>query len=353
MTPAHSARAPTHTTDAVVVGAGPVGLWQVFQLGLQGLRCHVIDTLASPGGQCVQLYGDKPIYDIPGLPVCTGAELGQRLLQQAQVFKPQFHWGQRVAGLRAQADGYQLETDTGVCLQARTVFLAAGAGAFVARALKLPGIDALIGRDIFHHPCPVPADAGSSGPILVLGSDAQAIEFALQCPQPVTLSHRRAVFDAPASLLAAMDAAQAAGRLRLCIGLPSAVHTEHGRLQAVDIGQADGSVQRVPTQRLHAFLGVSPKLGPLAEWGLGLSHKLVSVQPATQATNLPGVFAVGDICTYPGKIKLIVCGFHEATMAAFAAAQYLYPNEHRPLQYTTSSSHLHALMGLGSEHAKK
>ncbi|MGQ0710774.1 MAG: NAD(P)/FAD-dependent oxidoreductase [Rhodoferax sp.] len=343
--PTPPANAAADTTDAVVVGAGPVGLWQVFQLGLQGLRAHVIDTLPSPGGQCAQLYGDKPIYDIPGLPVCTGSELGQRLMQQAQAFSPQFHWGQRVATLSATDDGgYDIGTEHGLRLRTRLVFLACGVGAFVPRTLKLAGIEPLVGQDVFHHPCAAPPLA--QGPVLVLGADAQAIEFALQCPHPVTLSHRRAVFDAPAPLLERLETAQAAGHVRLCIGLPSALHTAQGRLQAVDIAQADGSMQRVEASQLHAFLGVSPKLGPLAQWGLGLNHKLVSADPITLATNLPGVYAVGDLCTYPGKKKLIVCGFHEATMAAFAAVQYLYPDEQRPLQYTTSSSHLHALLGV-------
>lgn len=340
--------APLTNADAVVIGAGPVGLWQVFQLGLQGLRVHLLDALPGPGGQCAQLYGDKTLYDIPGLPRCTGDELSARLWQQIQPFAPVAHWGQRVQTLQPAADkGYTLGMDSGLVLHTRTVFIAAGAGAFVPRTLKLPGAEALTNQQLFHHPLTQPAPQ-LQAPVLVLGADHLALTFALQCPVgPVTLSHRRAVFDAAPALRHALDQAVEQGRVRLCIGLPKALHSNaDGRLTAVDIASADGAVHTVEAVQVHAFLGVSPQLGALGNWGLEGGSKSIAVEPASCATALPGVYAVGDVCQYPGKKKLIVCGFHEATMAAFAAAQYLFPAEHRPLEYTSSSSRLHALLGV-------
>lgn len=355
--------APTHTpidTDAVVVGAGPVGLFQVFQLGLQNLQAHVVDTLPHVGGQCVELYADKPIYDIPGLPHCTGRELAERLAQQAAPFQPTYHLGQQVDGLEAQADGrWLLTTSAGVALRARVVCIAAGVGAFVPRRPTLAALAAFENTQV-HYGTP-PAAALPGRHVVVMGGEAHALATAVAlCEAPercasVTLLHRRDVFEADPSTLAAFNALVAAGRVRVLVGQPVGVDTTPAagsaaagtpHLVALQVATPDGGTQALPLDTLLPRLGLSPRLGPVAGWGLALERKLLVVDTATFATTAPGVYAVGDINTYPGKRKLIVCGFHEATLAAFAAAAHVRPGEREVMQYTTTSPRLHQLLGV-------
>lgn len=338
------------TTDALVIGAGPVGLFQVFQLGLLNIQAHVVDALPFPGGQCTQLYGDKPIYDIPAIPVCTAAELAQRLHTQAAVFQPQYHWADCVQHIQPQPDArLQVQTRNGLRFLARTVFITAGAGAFVARTLKLDGLAAFEGTQVFYQTAP---DAAPMGPVLVIGGDLDAVQRAVGLAQAgtagVTLSHRRDQFDAPAELLSALRALVAAGQLALCIGLPTELRTQNQQLSALGFASAQGGTQWVSTTRVEAYLGVSPTLSPLTQWGIDLDRKAVRIDTATGASSLPGVFAAGDVASYPGKKKLIVCGFHEACMAAYGAQAYLWPGENFPLQYTSSSTRLQGLLGVGS-----
>jgi thioredoxin reductase (NADPH) len=334
-------------SDALVIGAGPVGLFQVFQLGLLGIRAHVVDALPFPGGQCAQLYGDKPIYDIPAIPVCTGAELAQRLHAQAAVFAPQYHWSQQVQSLAPQPDGrLQVQTGQGNTFLTRTVFITAGAGAFVPRTLKLEGLAALEGRQVFYQQA---APGTADGPTLVIGGDADALQRAVALAangQPVTLSHRRDQFEAPEALLAHMRSLVQSAKLTLCIGLPAAIRTVDGALRCVAFATAQGNNVEVECGRIEAYLGVSPTLAALKDWGIDLDRKQVRIDTATSATSLPGVFAAGDVTSYAGKKKLIVCGFHEACMAAYGAQAYLWPDQTFPLQYTSSSTQLHALLGV-------
>lgn len=341
-------------TDALVIGAGPVGLFQVFQLGLLNIQAHVVDALPFPGGQCAQLYGDKPIYDIPAIPVCTGQELAQRLFAQAAVFAPQYHWSQQVQSLTPMADGrLQLKTATGTEFLARTVFITAGAGAFVPRTLKLDGLAAFEGTQVFYQTAP---DAAPTDSVLVIGGGADAVQRAVDLAQAgtagVTLSHRRDQFDAAPELLADMRALVTAGQLALCIGLPTALRTQDQTLAELGFASAEGATQWVRATRVEAYLGVSPTLSPLTQWGIDLDRKAVRIDTATGASSLPGVFAAGDVASYPGKKKLIVSGFHEACMAAYGAQAHLWPGQHFPLQYTSSSTHLQALLGVGSVPAR-
>ena len=336
------------STDALVIGAGPVGLFQVFQLGLQALHAHVVDALPHVGGQCVVLYADKPIYDIPGLPRCTGRELIERLQQQAAPFKPQFHLNQLVSTMNAQTDGrWLVETTSGQSFLSRTVFIAGGVGAFVPRKLALPALQVFEGQQVFHAVPDTPALQGQH--LVVVGSDDQALQAVLDSlahhPASVTLVHRRATLDASEPLQSAFAQVCASGPVRLQVGQVQGVQTHSGRMSGLQLATLEGELA-LPCDQLWVLLGLSPQLGPVAEWGLDMAKKQLHVNTETFATSAPGVFAVGDINHYPGKRKLILSGFHEATLAAFGAAAYLNPGQKIPLEYTTASPRLHKLLGL-------
>ena len=332
-------------TDALIIGAGPVGLFQAFQLGLLEISCHIVDALPRAGGQCVELYGDKPIYDIPGTPSTTGQGLVDSLLRQVEPFKPVFHFGDQVSTLARQADGrLLLGMSRGAGFLARTVFIAAGVGAFVPKRIALPGIEALEGTRLFYHPEALERFAGRT--VIVNGGDDAALRCALALAPPaaqVTLLHRRDAFQADEALVAALRERIAAGAIRLVIGQPSGFDTTQ---LLVDTPEAH--TVALPFDALIGCLGISPRLGPIADWGLELQRKQVPVDTEQFRTREPGVFAVGDINTYPGKKKLIVCGFHEATLAAWGAAAIVFPGKAMPLQYTTTSTRLHALLGVTS-----
>lgn len=341
-----------HKTDAVVIGAGPVGLFQVFQLGLQGLSCHVIDALPHPGGQCAELYGNKPIYDIPGTKVCTGQELADRLLDQIGPFAPEWHLGQQATVVEPQQDGsFRMETDHGTQLCARAVFIAAGVGAFLPRALKLPGLENLLPNQLHYR---LEDGQSLSGlHVVVHGGSEQAVATALACAKApaseraatITLQHRRDVFDAPDEILAELQVLRANGSVRVAIGVPTAALVVDGTLTGLDIASPSGDAVRVPCDALLVRLGLVARLGPIADWGLQLERKQLTVDPASFVSSVPGIYAAGDVITYPGKRKLILSGFHEATLAAFAAAEWL-SGERVPLEYTTSSRRLHQLLGV-------
>ena len=336
-------------TDALVIGAGPVGLFQVFELGLLGITAQVVDALPHVGGQCVELYADKPIYDVPGLPVCSGRELVERLQRQIRPFCPGLHLGQEVNALQRQDDGRHLvRTSAGQAFLAKTVFIAAGVGAFAPKRLRLEGAEALEGRHIHYHDGTLAA-AGQQ--VLVLGGDEAAVQAAVDLAETgqaarVTLLHRRDTFKAPAALLARLQALRDAGRLHVALGQPMALQLHGDALAGLDILDPDAQAHTLPASQLLVRLGLSPRLGAIADWGLALERKLVPVDTARFETSLPGVYAVGDINHYPGKRKLLVSGFHEATLAAFAAAERVFPGQPIHLQYTTTSPKLHERLGV-------
>jgi thioredoxin reductase (NADPH) len=343
--------APRFETDAVIVGAGPVGLFQAFQLGLQDIRCHVIDALPYIGGQCIELYPDKPIYDIPGIPLCTGRELVKQLQTQIQPFAPTFHLNQEVTEVEREADGrFSVRTSAGLACVCKTLFIAAGVGAFQARKLAVEGATELEGTHVHYRLGDADRFAGQD--VWVLGGEESAVASALQlihsphAPRSVTLMHRRDVFTAEPALLQAMRDAVSQGKLQLQIGQPLALLSNTGQLHTVQVATPEGPTLERPAQHVVACLGVSPKLGPIANWGLAMERKQLLVNTETFATDVPGIFAVGDINTYPGKKKLILCGFHEATLAAFGAAALVHPARKTLLQYTTTSTELHRLLGI-------
>jgi len=336
-------------TDAVIIGAGPVGLFQVFELGLLEIRAHVIDSLPAVGGQCVELYPDKPIYDIPAVPVCTGQELTDNLLKQIEPFEPTFHLGQEVTGVQRREDNrFNVETSTGTQFITKTIFIAAGVGSFQARTIKVDAIDKFENEQLFYR---VKDPARFDGKnIVICGGGDSALDWALNFvgkAESVVLVHRRDDFRAAPSSVAKMKALCDEYEMQLIIGQVTGFDEKDGQLTEVKVTGADGVTRRVPLDMLLVFFGLSPKLGPIAEWGLDIERKQLKVVDTEKfETNVPGIFAVGDINTYPGKKKLILSGFHEAALAAFGAAPYIFPDKKIHMQYTTTSPKLHKILGV-------
>ena len=342
--------APSKTLeiDALIIGAGPVGLFQAFELGLLGVSAHVVDALPQAGGQCIALYADKPIYDIPGIKVCSGRELVARLLDQVAPFKPTLHLNQTVDSIVAQADGrYRVGTSESQAFLARSIFIAGGVGAFQARKLHLPGLEAFEGTQVHYQAQALTDAAGKS--MVIIGGEQAALEAAAHAcegqARSVTLVHRRDVLHADADTLGRISSHRDSGRLRFVAGQAQSFKGKT-RLHTLCLLDADEQEIALKLDQLGVFLGVSPKLGPIAQWGLAMERKQLSVDTASFATSAPGIFAVGDINHYPGKKKLILCGFHEATLAAFGAMQYIRPGEAVALQYTTTSTKLHKALGV-------
>jgi thioredoxin reductase (NADPH) len=341
-------------TDAVIIGAGPVGLFQVFELGLLEIKAHVIDSLAYPGGQPAELYPDKPIYDIPAIPVCTGQELTDALLKQIEPFGATFHLGQTVTTVQKQDDGrFALETSRGTRFLTRTVFIAGGVGAFEPRTLKVEGLEKFDGSQLYYR-VRNPADFAGKNLVIVGGGDSAldwALNFVGEGPnkaESVILLHRRDGFKAAPANVARMRALCDAYEMQFIVGQITGFDAKDGKLSAVKVTGADAVTRVVPLDMLLVFFGLSPKLGPIAEWGLDIERKQLVVDTEKFSTSVPGIFAVGDINTYPGKKKLILSGFHECALAAFGAAPFIFPEKKIHLQYTTTSPKLHKVLGVES-----
>jgi thioredoxin reductase (NADPH) len=339
-------------TDAVIVGAGPVGLFQVFELGLLEIKAHVIDSLAYPGGQCIELYPDKPIYDIPAVPMCTGKELTDNLLKQIEPFDATFHLGQEVSIVDRRDDGrFDVRTSKGTAFVTKTIFVAGGVGSFQPRLLKVEGLDKYDGTQL-HYRVRSPGQFAGKNLVIVGGGDS-ALDWTLNFVQDgpnkaesVILVHRRDGFRAAPASVAKMRELCDAYEMQFVVGQVTGIEEAGGVLKAVKVTGADGVTRVVPLDMLLVFFGLSPKLGPIAEWGLSIERKQVTVDTEKFETSVPGIFAVGDINTYPGKKKLILSGFHEAALAAFGAAPYIFPDKRIHLQYTTTSPKLHKVLGV-------
>jgi thioredoxin reductase (NADPH) len=335
-------------TEVVIIGAGPCGLFQVFELGLLGISAHVVDSLAHPGGQCAELYPDKPIYDIPALPVCGAQELVDRLLQQIKPFKAQLHLGQEVCEFARRDDGrFHLRTSGGITFDAGAVVIAAGLGSFQPRRIGIEGAEVFEGGAIQYRIKNAAELAGKR--LVIFGGGDSALDWTLELlarAASLDLVHRRAEFRAAPASVAKMREHVAAGRMRCFEALPQALEVQDGVLRGVRVRASDGTVLALEAEQLLVFFGLHPKLGPIAEWGLALEKRALQVDPEKFQTSLPGVFAVGDINTYPGKKKLILSGFHEAALAAFAIQHHLYPQKKQFLQYTTTSPVMHQRLGV-------
>jgi thioredoxin reductase (NADPH) len=339
-------------TDAIIVGAGPVGLFQVFELGLLEIKAHIIDSLPYPGGQCIELYPDKPIYDIPAVPMCTGKELTDNLLKQIEPFGAQFHLGQEVSLVHKREDGrFDVETSKGTRFITKTVFIAGGVGSFQPRTLRIEGLDKFVDTQVFYR-VKNPSQFAGRNMVIVGGGDSAldwTLNFAQEGPnqaETVILVHRRDGFRAAPASVAKMRELCDSMAMQFVVGQVTGYEEREGRLVAVKVTGGDAVTRVVPCDMLLVFFGLSPKLGPIAEWGLALERKQIVVDTEKFETSVPGIFAVGDVNTYPGKKKLILSGFHEAALAAFGASPYIFPERRVLLQYTTTSPKLHKVLGV-------
>jgi thioredoxin reductase (NADPH) len=335
-------------TDALIIGAGPCGLFQVFELGLLGIKAELVDSLPIVGGQCAELYPDKPIYDIPAIPVCSGEELIASLMKQIEPFGAGLHLGQEVTEVKQQDDYFEITTSADNVFHAKTVFIAGGVGSFQPRKLRVDGIDALEGSAVHYRV----RDPGifSGKRLVVLGGGDSALDWALELWQSaarLTLIHRRDDYRAaPASVNALMELASA-GKVDVidCANVVG-FESDGTQLVSVDVGPKEGEPRTLEADHLLIFFGLSPKLGPIAGWGLDINRKAINVDTAKFETSIPGIFAIGDISAYPGKKKLILSGFHEAALAAFAAKALIEPGKKVHLQYTTTSPIMHKRLGV-------
>ena len=336
------------TTDAVIIGAGPCGLFAVFELGLLDIKCHVIDILDRPGGQCAELYPEKPIYDIPAIPIVTGAELTHRLMEQIKPFKAEFHFNHMVTGLKKLGDSeFEVETDGGTVFRSKVVVIAAGGGSFQPKKPPIPGIDGYEGTSVFYSVKKM--EVLRDKDILIVGGGDSALDWTINL-QPLakslTLLHRRDDFRAAPDSVKKMRELVAAGKMQFKLGQVTGLKGEAGLLSAATVKGSDGASFDIATNAMLPFFGLTMKLGPVADWGLQLHENLIPVDTEKFESSVPGIFAIGDINTYPGKLKLILSGFHEAALMAQKVFKYKNPGERLLFQYTTSSSSLQKKLGV-------
>jgi thioredoxin reductase (NADPH) len=334
-------------TDAVIIGAGPVGLFAVFELGLVDVKAHVIDILDRPGGQCAELYPEKPIYDIPGLTIVTGQELTDKLMDQIKPFGASFHFGQRVDSLERLDGGFRLTTDIGTVFECKVVVIAAGGGSFTPKRPPLPGIEQYEGTSVFYSVRKMDHFRGKD--VLIVGGGDSALDWTLNLApvaKSLTLLHRRGEFRAAPDSVRKMFDLVEKGDVTFKLGQVTELHGEGGQLTSVTVKAPDGTSFEQPVEVMLPFFGLTMKLGPVADWGLNLEENLIPVDTARFETSEKGIFAIGDINTYEGKLKLILSGFHEAALMAQQAHKYVHPDKKLIFQYTTSSSSLQKKLGV-------
>ena len=334
-------------TDVLIVGAGPVGLFAVFELGLFDMKCHLIDILDRAGGQCAELYPEKPIYDIPALPAVSAQELVDRLMQQIAPFKPEFTFNRMVSALEKLEDGsFRVTTDENEVFEAKVIVIAAGGGSFQPKRPPIPGIEPFEGKSVFYSVRRMEEFRGHD--LVIVGGGDSALDWTLNL-QPiaksVTLVHRRPEFRAAPDSVSKMYALQEMKQLDFQVGQVAAVKGSDGMLESATVKGPDGDVE-IACTRMLPFFGLTMKLGPIAEWGLNLHENLIPVDTEKFQTSVPGIFAVGDINWYPGKLKLILSGFHEVALMAQAAKRIVSPGERIVFQYTTSSTSLQKKLGV-------
>jgi thioredoxin reductase (NADPH) len=339
-------------TDVIIVGAGPIGLFAVFELGLLDLKAHLVDILDRPGGQCTELYPEKPIYDIPGLPIVTGQELTEKLLEQIKPFNAQYHFGEMASALEKLADGkWKLTTDAGTELVAPVVVIAAGGGSFVPKRPPVPNIEAYEnkGDGVGVHYAVRKMESFRGKNILIAGGGDSALDWTINLAplaKSLTLVHHRDGFRAAQHSVNQMRELESAGKVKFHVASVKQLHGDNGKLNAVTLSGADKKEWQMDVDAFLPFFGLTIKLGPIADFGLHLHENLIPVDTAKFESQTPGIFAIGDINTYPGKLKLILSGFHEAALMAQAAFHICKPTEKLRFQYTTSSSSLQKKLGV-------
>lgn len=337
-------------TECLIVGAGPCGLFQVFELGLQGIKADVVDALPDIGGQCTALYPDKPIYDIPAIPVCSAEELVRRLSEQIEPFEARFHFDQQVVAVQPiDAHTFRVETSKGTIIQAKAIVIAGGVGSFQAMPLRAEGTD-LLSTEYLHYRISDKSQFEGQR-LVVLGGGDSALDWALELydtASSMTLVHRSEKFRAAPASVQRMRQLVAENAMDFLVGNVTNVVSDDSILREVRITTPDREIVHLPTDHLLVFFGLSPKLGPIADWGLDLSKNQICTDTEKFETNIPGIYAVGDIATYPGKKKLILSGFHEAALVSFAIKKRLFPEEKAFLQYTTTSPLMHQRLGVSN-----
>jgi thioredoxin reductase (NADPH) len=333
-------------TDAIIIGAGPTGLFAVHQLGIIGLECEIIDNLDRAGGQCIELYPDKPIYDIPAIPECTGEELTNGLLKQIEPFKANFHLGQRVEEIKKENNLWTLKTNKGNIFSAPNIVIAGGVGSFEPRKLTVKEAEKFEGKQIFYSV--TNKKIFQNKKISIFGGGDSALDWALELSKTnqVTLIHRRSEFRGATHTLNEIKQKEKEGKI--LIKTPYNLKFIEGDkiMSGIEIEHEDGKIEKVKTDYILSFFGLVMKLGPIADWGLNIDKKTIPVNTETFETNKGGVFAIGDICTYPGKLKLILSGFHEAALTARACFKRARPNETYRFEFTTASKSIHDRLGL-------
>lgn len=336
-------------TDVVIVGAGPCGLFQVFELGLLGLKAEIVDSIRQPGGQCTELYPDKPIYDIPAIPICTGDELTEALLKQIEPFGCGMHLGEEVQVVRRNDDDtFFVETSAGTQFTSKAVVIAGGVGSFQPRPIRVPNVEDFEGRSLHYRVRDPKQFAGKK--LIILGGGDSALDWVLELvdtAERITLVHRRDEYRAMPDSVARMEKLVAEGRMDdIRSAKASALNGVDGQVSSIVIQPKEGEAQEIEADEVLVFFGLAPKLGPIAEWGLDINRKTINVDTEKFETSEPGIYAVGDINFYPGKKKLILCGFHEAALAAFAIKQRIEPDKKVHVQYTTTSPIMHERLGV-------
>jgi thioredoxin reductase (NADPH) len=340
-------------TDVIIIGAGPCGLFNVFELGLLDLKCHLVDILDRPGGQCAELYPEKPIYDIPAWPVISGQELTDRLMEQIAPFNPVFHFNQMASEIKKLNNGHwQLKTDADTVLEAPVIVISAGGGSFMPKKPPIPGLEEYEGKSVFYSVRQM--EAFRDAELVIAGGGDSALDWALNL-QPLvkslTLVHRRDDFRAAPDSVNKMRALVADGKMKLVIGNIKEVTGENGQVESLSVKTKDQGDIELSCSRFLAFYGLTMKLGPVAEFGLNLHENLIPVDTEKFQTSEPGIFAVGDINHYPGKLKLILSGFHEAALMSQEAFRIIHPDKKLRFQYTTSSSDLQNKLGVNEKDA--
>ena len=334
-------------TDVVIIGAGPCGIFQVFELGLLGIKAHIVDALEAPGGQCMELYPDKPIYDIPAIPECSAQELIDRLMEQIEPFEAGFHMDQQVNELNKLEDGtFHLSTTAGTQFQTKAVIIAGGVGSFQPMPLRAEGAEKFVDSQIFYRIRDANLHKGKN--LVVLGGGDSAFDWVLTLAEEsksLTMIHRTDKFRAAPATVEKMQALVEAGKMQFMIGnvtgIESSGEGEEAKLTTIQVTRPDKSTESLQLDQLLVFFGLSPRLGPIEKWNLDLEKNQIPTDTATFETNVGDIYAIGDIATYPGKKKLILSGFHEAALAAFAIKARLEPGKKVHVQYTTTSPIMH------------
>jgi thioredoxin reductase (NADPH) len=339
----------TIKTDVLIIGAGPCGLFAVFELGLLDMKAHVVDILDKIGGQCAELYPEKPIYDIPGIPMVTGQGLCNALLEQIKPFGPTFHLQQMVEKIEKIGDPlFRVTTDRGQVFEVKVVVIAAGGGSFQPKRPPIPGIEAFEGTSVFYAVRQM--EAFRDKRVLIVGGGDSALDWTLNLAplaSHLTLLHRRSDFRAAPDSVNKMMALVGEGKIDFVLGQVASLSGEHGQVAKAIVKRNDGSNFEITCDALLPFFGLTMKLGPVAEWGVEMKDgEYVLVDTATFETNVPGIFAIGDINWYPGKLKLILSGFHEGALMAQKAHRYVHPDKRLVFQYTTSSTSLQKKLGV-------